>query len=179
LPVNPQQQWNEKRRIAMVATETQSPAQAPATRPCPNCADALATPPCENCGWEPGLVPVALTQTADGPVTTFAAEKRHKFMLIFGLLSCLLGVMILGGGISAGAAGNIVAGIVFGPLMFAAGVMTLKNTRGGKAWWGLSAKEKGLAAPGIIFGGFLGLMIIPLVLICVAFLKMSTDAWHG
>ena len=122
--------------------------------------------------------PDRLTQTADGPVTTFAAEKRHKFMLSFGLLSCLLGGMILIGGFSGGA-GGIVAGIIFGPLIFAAGVLTLKNTRGGKAWWGLSAKEKGLAVPGLIAGGFLGLCIIPLLLLFVAMMKMSTDALRG
>jgi len=163
----------------MATTENQPAVQAPRARPCPNCADALITPPCETCGWEPGLVPVALTQTAEGPVTTFAAEKRHKFMLIFGVLSCVLGVMFLIGGISAGAAGNIVAGIIFGPAAFAAGVMTLKNTHGGKAWWGLSAKEKGWAIPGLLCGGFLGLIIIPVILLCVMFMNMSRDAWLG
>ena len=163
----------------MATTETLSPAKSPSSRLCPNCADTLASPPCATCGWEPGLVPVAVTQTADGPVTTFAAEKRHRFMLAFGVLACLLGVAIVGSGISGGSAGGIVAGIIFGPLVFAGGVLTLKNTRGGKAWWGLSAKEKGLAIPGLIAGGFLGLMIIPVLLICVAFMKISTDAWRG
>ncbi len=162
----------------MAATQTLPPAKAPASRPCPNCADTLTSSLCANCGWEPGLVPVALTQTADGPVTTFAAEKRHRFMLAFGVLSCVFGAMILIGGISSGG-GSIAAGIIFGPLIFAAGVMTLKNTRGGKAWWGLSAKEKGLAVPGLIAGGFLGLCIIPILLLCVAMMKMSTDAWRG
>jgi hypothetical protein len=59
----------------MTATQTLPPAKPPASRPCPNCADTLTSPPCATCGWEPGLVPVALTQAADGPVTTFAAEK--------------------------------------------------------------------------------------------------------
>lgn len=163
----------------MATTQTSPAPKAPLSRPCPNCADTLTTPPCETCGWEPGLVPVALTQTSDGPVTTFAAEKRHRFMLIFGLLSCVLGVMTLAGGISGGSAGGIVAGIIFGPLVFAAGVMTLKNTRGGKAWWGMSAKEKGLAIPGLACGAFLSLLIIPIVLLCVAFMKMSRDAWLG
>ena len=99
-------------------------------------------------------------------------------MLAFGVLACLLGVMIFVDGISGGA-GNIVAGIIFGPLVFAAGVLTLKNTRGGKAWWGLSAKEKSLAAPGLIAGGFLGILIIPVLLLCVAMMNMSTDAWRG
>jgi hypothetical protein len=162
----------------MTATQTLPPAKSPSSRPCPNCAETLVSPPCATCGWEPGLVPVAVTQTADGPVTTFAAEKRHRFMLAFGVLSCLLGVAILGSGISGGSAGGIVAGIIFGPLVFAAGVITLKNTRGGKAWWGLSAKEKGLAVPGLIAGGFLGLLAIPVLLICVAFMKMSVDAWR-
>jgi len=160
-------------------TQTLPPVTSLSSRPCPNCADALTSPPCENCGWEPGLVPVALTQTPDGPVTTFAAEKRHRFMLAFGVLSCVFGVGILGQTISSGSAGSIVAGIIFGPLVFAAGVITLKNTRGGKAWWGLSAKEKGLAVPGLIAGGFLGLLIIPILLFCVAMMKMSTDAWRG
>ena len=162
----------------MDATQTLPSAKSPSSRPCPNCADTLAIPPCQNCGWEPGLVPIALTQTADGPVTTFAAEKRHKFMLAFGILSCLFGPMILIGGISSGG-GSIAAGIIFGPLIFAAGVLTLKNTHGGKAWWGLSAKERGLAVPGLIAGGFLGLCIIPILLLFVAFMKMSTDAWRG
>jgi hypothetical protein len=86
--------------------------------------------------------------------------------------------MILIGGISSGG-GSIAAGVIFGPLIFAAGVMTLKNTRGGKAWWGLSAKEKGMAVPGLIAGGFLGLCIIPILLLFVAMMKMSTDAWRG
>jgi hypothetical protein len=162
----------------MATTQTVPPAKSPSSRPCPNCADTLASPPCENCGWEPGLVPVALTQTADGPVTTFAAEKRHRFMLAFSVLSCLFGPMILIGGISSGG-GSIAAGIIFGPLIFAAGILALKYTRGGKAWWGLSAKEKGMAMPGLIAGGFLGLLIIPILLLFVAMLKMSTDAWRG
>jgi hypothetical protein len=44
---------------------------------------------------------------------------------------------------------------------------------------GLSATEKGLAVPGLIAGGFLGLCNIPILLLCVAFMKMSTDAWRG
>ena len=113
-------------------------------------------------------------------MTTFAAEQRHKFKFSFGLLSCLLGPMILIGGFaSGGGGGSIVFGIIFGPLIFAAGIMTLKITRGGKAWWGLSAKEKLLAYPGIIAGGFLGLCILPLLLFFVAMMKMSTDAWRG
>jgi hypothetical protein len=162
----------------MATTQTRSSAKSPSARPCPNCADTLTGPSCTNCGWEPGLVPVALTQTADGPVTSFAAERRHKFMLAFGLLSCLLGGMVLIGGFSGGA-GGIAAGIIFGPLLFAAGVLTLKNTHGGKAWWGLSAREKGMAIPGLIAGGFLGMCIIPLLLLFVAVMKMSTDAWRG
>ena len=86
----------------MTATETLPQANSPSYRPCPNCADSLTGPQCANCGWEPGLVPVALTQTADGPVTTFAAEKRHRFMLAFGVLSCVFGVGILGETISSG-----------------------------------------------------------------------------
>ena len=144
---------------------TQDPSvRAASSRPCPCCAEDMATPVCGCCGWEPGLVPVAMTQTPDGPLISFVAEKRHKLMLAFGALSCILGVMILVGGISAGAAGNLIAGIIFGPLVFAAGVVTLKNTRGGKAWWGLSGKEKGLAVPGLICGGFLGLCVIPALL---------------
>ena len=107
---------------------------------------------------------------------TFAAEKRHKLMLGFGVLSGILGVTILAGGICAGAAGNIIAGTSFGPLVFAAGVITVKNTRGGKARQGQSAKEKALAVPGLICGGFLGLLTIPAVLFTVMFLEMSTGA---
>jgi len=109
-------------------------------------------------------------------VITFAAEKRHKLMLGFGVLSGILGVTILAGGICAGAAGNIIAGTSFGPLVFAAGVITVKNTRGGKARQGQSAKEKALAVPGLICGGFLGLLTIPAVLFTVMFLEMSTGA---
>lgn len=158
---------------------TQSPEQRPRCRPCPNCADNLVITPCQNCGWAPGLVPVAQTETPDGPMTIFVAEQRHKFMLSFGLFACVLGVIVLGGSVSDGLAGAVIAGIIFGPLVFAAGIMTLKNTRGGKAWWGLSAKEKGLAVPGLIAGGFLGLLIIPVLLLCVAMMKLSADAWRG
>jgi hypothetical protein len=45
-------------------------------------------------------------------------------MLVFGVLSGILGVMILAGGICIGAAENIIAGISLGPLLFAAGVIT-------------------------------------------------------
>lgn len=160
-------------------TPTRSPEQMLRSRPCPNCADDLIITPCGNCGWGPGLVPVAQTQTPDGPMTTFVAEKRHRFMLIFGVLACVLGIVILGGGVSGRSAGGVIAGIIFGPLVFAAGILTLKNTRAGKAWWGLSAREKGLAVPGLIAGGFLGLLIIPVLLFCIAMMKMSTDVWRG
>ncbi len=161
----------------MATTQTLPQAKSPSSRPCPNCAETLTTPPCASCAWEPGLVPVALTQAADGPVTTFAAEKRHRFMLAFGVLSCVTGVMVLIAGFHSGG-GGIAAGIIFGPLLFTAGVMTLKNTRGGRTWWGLSAKEKGLAMPGLIIGGFLGLCIIPALLFGIAIMKASTDAWR-
>lgn len=82
-------------------------------------------------------------------------------MLKFGVLSYLTGVIILIAGTSHGAAGCVVAGLLFGPMIFAAGVMTLKNTHWGKTWWGLSGKEKGLAMPGLICGGFASLLIIP------------------
>jgi hypothetical protein len=81
-----------------------------------------------------------------GPVITCTADKRHKLMLVFGVLSGILGVMILAGGICAGAAGNIIAGISFGPPVFAAGVITVNNTRGGTAWWTLSAWRDSLGA---------------------------------
>ena len=69
-----------------------------------------------------------------GPVITFAAARPHKLMLVFGVLSGILGMMVLAGGICTRATGNIIAGITFGPLVFAAGVTTVNNTRGGKAW---------------------------------------------
>jgi hypothetical protein len=164
----------------MDTTQTPQSSKSPSARPCPNCADIMTIPPCAACGWQPGLVPIAQTQTADGPVTTFAAEKRHRFMLAFGGLSCVFGVMFLIGGFaSGGGGGSIVAGIIFGPLIFTAGILTLKNTHGGKAWWGLSAKEKGLAVPGLIAGGVIGMCILPILLLMVAMLKMSTDAWRG
>src|SRR5713101_7239729 len=105
----------------MITTETQRSTKAPSSRPCPHCAEALTVLPCPACGWQSGLVPVALARTADGPVITFVAERRHRLMLIFGVLSYLTGVIILIAGTSHGAAGCVVAGLLFGPMIFAAG----------------------------------------------------------
>jgi uncharacterized membrane protein (UPF0136 family) len=100
-------------------------------------------------------------------------------MLIFGVLSCVLGFIAMIGPITASnkVAGAIVAGIIFGALFFAAGVLTLKNTRGGRVWWGLTGKERALSAPGLILGGFLGVIIIPVVLFGVMIMRMSAEAW--
>jgi hypothetical protein len=113
---------------------------------------ALTILPCPTCGWQPGLGAVALAQTADGPVTTFVAERRHRLMLTFGVLSYLTGVIILIADTAHRAAGCVVAGLLFGPMIFAARVITLKNTHWGKTWRGLSGKEKGLAMPGLTCG---------------------------
>jgi hypothetical protein len=92
-------------------------------------------------------------------VITFAAEKRRMLMLVVSVLSGILGVMILAGGICAGAAGNTIAGRSFGPLGFAAGVIIVKNTaaatRGGYRYaeslriaTGASAAGSGVSTPG-------------------------------
>ncbi|GEM_PF-5240026 len=133
-------------------------------RPCPHCAYPLTAQPCENCGWEPGLVPVAVTETPQGTLTSFAAEKRHRVKLTLGVLSCVLGVMLLMGGIAGGAPFNAAEGVIMGLVALAAGITTLKVTRAGRVWWGLSGRDKLLAAPGLVFGGFLALSVIPAVL---------------
>ena len=88
-------------------------------------------------------------------------------MLAFGVLACLLGVVIVGSGISGGSAGGIVAGIIFGPLVFAAGVLTLKEHPRRQGMVGIVGEGKGLAYPRADRRGFFGVCIIPVLLICV------------
>lgn len=126
---------------------------------CPVCADDLPTEPCDNCGWERGLIVAYHKDMGDMIEVGFAAEKRHKMMLWSGLLACGLGVTLLIYGFAHGG-GAIAAGILLGPLAFAAGVLTLKITKRGRAWWGIPGKEKALAIPGIILGGGFGLTVL-------------------
>lgn len=62
----------------MPAIQTLTSAEAPATRPCPNCAGILSSAPCASCGWEPELVPVALAQNAGGLVIMTLKNTRGK-----------------------------------------------------------------------------------------------------
>jgi len=128
---------------------------------------------CPVCDWRPGWLPIAQATSGDGrPVTTFAAEMRHKFLAAYAFIACLAGVILVITGI-AGNGSPGVAGILLGPLMFWAGAAALKITRGGKVWTGLSGGEKAGAMPGLVVGGFFGLMIIPALIMCIAVLKLA------
>ena len=134
-------------------------APEPTTRLCPVCADDLPAEPCDNCGWERGLIVAYRKDMADMMEVGFAAEKRHKMMLWSGLLACAGGVILLLYGFTHGG-GAIAAGLLLGPLMFGAGVLTLKVTRCGRAWWGIPGRERALAIPGMIIGGGFGLTVL-------------------
>jgi hypothetical protein len=108
---------------------------------CPVCGDGLPAEPCGNCGWERGLIVAYQNDMGDTVETGFAAEKRHKMMLWSGLLACALGLILFIWGIAHGGAA-IAAGLLLGPLAFAAGVLTLKITKRGRAWWGYPAKRR-------------------------------------
>ena len=142
-----------------MATMTPAPDTGSATRLCPVCADDLPAEPCGNCGWECGLIVAYQKDMGDMIEVGFAAEKRHKMMLWSALLACAAGVIVLIWGIATGGAA-IAAGLFLGPLMFTAGVLTLKITRRGRAWWGIPAKDKALAIPGMIIGGGFGLTVL-------------------
>ena len=106
----------------------------------------------------------------------FAAEKRHKMMLWSGLLACALGLILVIWGIVRGGAA-IAASILLGPLAFAAGVLTLKITRCGRAWWGISGQEKARAIPGLIIGGGFGLtVLLPATLLALAVMALFFNA---
>jgi hypothetical protein len=131
----------------------------PTTRLCPVCSDDLPAEPCDNCGWERGLIVAYRKDMGDMMEVGFAAEKRHKMMLWSGLLACGSGVIVLIYGLTHGG-GAITAGLLLGPLMFAAGVLTLKITRRGRAWWGIPGREKAVAIPGMVIGGGFGLTVL-------------------
>jgi hypothetical protein len=143
----------------MITMATTTPVPETATRLCPVCADDLPAEPCDNCGWERGLIVAYQKDMGDMMEVGFAAEKRHKMMLWSGALACGSGMILLIWGLATGGAA-IAAGLLLGPLMFAAGVLTLKITRRGRAWWGIPAKEKALAIPGMIVGGGFGLTVL-------------------
>ena len=134
-------------------------APEPTTRLCPVCTDDLPAEPCDNCGWERGLIVAYRKDMGDMMEVGFAAEKRHKMMLWSGLLACAGGVILLLYGFTHGG-GAIAAGLLLGPLMFAAGVLTLRVTRRGRAWWGIPGRERALAIPGMIIGGGFGLTVL-------------------
>jgi hypothetical protein len=150
-----------------MATTTPAPETASAARLCPVCADDLPAEPCDNCGWERGLIVAYQKDMGDMMEVGFAADKRRKMMLWSGLLACASGVILVIWGIATGG-GAIAAGLLLGPLMFAAGVLTLKITKGGRAWWGIPSGEKALAIPGMILGGGFGLtVLLPATLIAL------------
>jgi hypothetical protein len=134
---------------------------------CPVCGYDLPAEPCDNCGWERGLIVAYQKDMGDAVEVGFAAKKRHKMMFWSGLLACAAGVILLIWGIANGGAA-IAVGILLGPLAFASGVLTLKITRRGRAWWGIPAKEKALAIPGMIVGGGFGLtVLLPATLLAI------------
>jgi hypothetical protein len=159
-------------------TQTQQTAFG-APRPsglCPVCADDLPVEPCDNCGWERGLIVAYRKDMGDMMEVGFAAEKWHKMMLWSGLLACGLGVTLLIWGIAHGGAA-IAVGLLLGPLAFAAGVLTLKVTKRGRAWWGIPAKEKAMAIPGIIVGGGFGLtVLLPATLLAIGVMALFFNA---
>jgi hypothetical protein len=145
-----------------MATTTPPPeaahATSQATRTCPACTDDLPAEPCGNCGWERGLI-VACDNDKGSTEPGFTAEKRHKMMFWSGLLACGTGALLLIWGITSGG-DTIAAGLLLGPLALASGVLTLKITKGGRAWWGIPGRERALAIPGMIIGGGFGLTIL-------------------
>jgi hypothetical protein len=144
--------------------------------PCPVCGDALPAEPCGTCDWKRGLI-VACQQDAGDPVPVrFAAEKRHPVMLWSGLLACALGPVLFSWGIARGGTA-LAAGLLLGPLAFAAGVLTLKITRRGRAWWGIPGQEKARAIPGLIIGGGFGLAaLLPAALLAVGGMALFFNA---
>jgi hypothetical protein len=155
-----------------MATTTTIPLTGPAARMCPVCADDLPAEPCDNCGWERGLIVAYQKDMGDMMEVGFAAEKRHKMMLWSGLLACGSGVILLIWGFATGG-GAIAAGLLLGPLMFASGVLTLKITRRGRAWWGIPARDKAMAIPGMIVGAGFGLtVLLPATILAFGFMAL-------
>ena len=142
---------------------------------CPVCGDDLPAEPCDNCGWERGLVLAYQKDLGDVVEVGFRVEKRHKMILWCGLLACALGAILLIWGIATGGPA-IAVGLLLGPLALAAGVLTLKITKRGRAWWGIPAKDKALATPGLIVGGGFGLVLIPATLIAIAVMALYFNA---
>jgi len=154
---------------AILMTTVEAPA-----RECRNCGASMQRGgSCAECGWFAGAVPVAQSHSSDGTTTsTFVKEKRHTFYLAYALLSVFFGGAALVSGLGSGSAGGVLAGMLFGPLMIAAGVVTLKITQGGRVWWGLDPQEKAKALPGLVVGGAIGIMLIPVLIFVFAILKM-------
>ena len=145
-------------------------------RHCPVCGDGLPAEPCGNCGWERGLIVAYQKDLGDTVEIGFAAEKRHTMMLWSGLLACASGLILFIWGIAHGGAA-IAAGLLLGPLAFAAGVLTLKITKRGRAWWGISGKDKARAIPGLIIGGGFGLtVLLPATLLAVGVMALFFNA---
>lgn len=132
---------------------------------CKNCGVAMDPAGwCVNCRWEPGLVPISQTSMGDGSVaTTFVAEKRHKFIAVSILLTTLLSIIGVIGGIGNGDAGILVLSLIGVP----AGIAAWKYTRLGRVWWGLPARRKMAALPAILFGGMCALFILPFTLFLI------------
>lgn len=144
---------------------------------CPNCAAQLSSSQCQQCNWQRGAVPTAQIRSNSRARTDFVPEKRHKMILWCGLLACGAGLLAAFYGIAgASSAGAVAAGVILGPLMFASGVLTLKNTEFGRFWSGLAPKDKGWAAPGLVIGGGFGLILLPATLIAVAVMALFFNA---
>jgi hypothetical protein len=140
------------------------------------CGDDLAAEPCGTCDWKRGLI-VACQQDAGDPLPVrFVAEKRHPVMLCSGLLACALGLILFNWGIARGGTA-LAVGLPLGTLPFAAGVLTLKITKHGRAWWGIPGQEKARAIPGLIIGGGFGLAaLLPAALLAVGNMALLFNA---
>ncbi len=133
---------------------------------CKNCGiDMYKDGHCDACGWRIGWMPVA--QSSDG-TSTFVMEPRHKFQAVAVLLVTVIGAIAFIVGVS----GNGVAGIFLGPLMIIAGIVAWKKTRLGKVWQGLPSEDKWAALPGLLAGGAIAIMIIPITIIIFAVFSM-------
>lgn len=140
------------------------------------CGDGPRAEPCGNCGWKRGLIVISRTGAGGTVEVRFAAAKRHTMMFWSGLLACALGLILFIGGITHGGAA-MAAGLLLGPLALAAGVLTLKITRRGRAWWGIPGHEKARAIPGMIIGGGFGLAaLLPAALLAIGAMALFFNA---
>ncbi|MFD8416697.1 hypothetical protein ACFV2Q_33965 [Streptomyces sp. NPDC059650] len=135
---------------------------------CINCgAEMYAGGICESCDWRQGWLPVA---QASGGSTTFVAEQRHGFIATSIFLATLVGLIGFVAGIASGSAG----GAFFGLLVAVAGVAAWVKTHMGRLWIGLAPGDKAAAWPGVLAGGFIAIVAIPITLFCIAILKAAT-----